>query len=390
MYPDLSYILYDLFGVGPDNWASVVKTFGLLLALSFLAAAWLLTLEMKRLEQAGIFKPVTVRTVEGEQPTGSYIAIQALVGALIGYKLLYALQNGAAFRADAASVILSPDGSMAGAVLGAALYGGYRYLQKKRKALPRPVEHARQVRPYELVGDITIVAAIAGLAGAKLFAIFESAASIKAFFRDPLGQLFSGSGLAIYGGLIVAFFAVYAFVKRRGFPMLHMMDAAAPPMIVGYAVGRLGCHFSGDGDWGIANTAAKPGWLSWLPDGLWSYSYPHNVLNEGVPIPGCTFHHCMELSPGVFPTPIYETVLALGILAILWALRRRLTAFPGMLFFLYMVLNGIERFFIEKIRVNEKLNVLGWEATQAEIISVLFVIVGVAGMYWARQRARKG
>ena len=142
-----------------------------------------------------------------------------------------------------------------------------------------------------MVGDIAITAAISGIIGAKVFALFEGPNAFSNFIRDPLGQLFSGAGLAIYGGLIVAFAVVFWYVRRRGLPVIRVMDAAAPAMIMGYAVGRLGCQFAGDGDWGIANTAAKPGWF-FLPDWAWAYDYPRNVLNEGIPIDGCIGHYC--------------------------------------------------------------------------------------------------
>src|SRR5690606_27947195 len=107
MYPDLSYILHGLFGIEPDNWASVIKTFGLLLAFAFLASAWILSLEMKRLTSEGILKPVQVKVIEGEAPTVQFAVIQALIGFVIGFKAVYIFQNSEAFLADAAAVLLS-------------------------------------------------------------------------------------------------------------------------------------------------------------------------------------------------------------------------------------------------------------------------------------------
>ena len=199
--------------------------------------------------------------------------------------------------------------------------------------------------------------------------------------QDPLDQLFSGTGLAVYGGLIVAFFSVLYFIRSKGLDAWHMMDAAAPAIITGYAVGRIGCQLSGDGDWGIPNPHPKPNWLSWLPDNLWSQTYPHNVLNTGEPMPDCTWQYCHELAVGVYPTPIYETIMGFFILALLWFLRKRFSA-TGLIFFLYMILNGVERFFIEKIRVNDKIMIVGQEWTQAELISSAFISVGIVGFWW--------
>ena len=231
---------------------------------------------------------------------------------------------------------------------------------------------------HEKVGDITLMAAFSGVVGAKLFAIIESADTFKAFLRDPIQTLISGSGLAIYGGLIVAFLAVTWYVRRLGIRPIHIMDATAPALMVGYGVGRLGCQLSGDGDWGIVSQMPKPSWAGWIPDLLWGQTYPRNVLNEGVEMADCTWKYCHQLAHPVYPTPIYETILAFIIVGILWALRKKLTK-AGQLFFLYCFLNGVERFFIEKIRVNDKLHIAGMSFTQAELISFLLIFIGIAG-----------
>jgi prolipoprotein diacylglyceryltransferase len=151
------------------------------------------------------------------------------------------------------------------------------------------------------------------------------------------------------------------------------------------------------------NTLAQPTWW-FLPDWVWAFDYPNTVVeyinpasgNHIVDIPDCSGyvtaagerpHYCGKLAKAVFPTPIYETVLSLGIFGILWALRKRI-ATPGMIFFLYCVFNGFERFWIEKIRVNDKLDVLGIHATQAEIISTLLFFIGMIGcvyLWWNRR-----
>jgi phosphatidylglycerol---prolipoprotein diacylglyceryl transferase len=382
MYPDFSYILHAIFGTEPDNAFSIIKTFGLMLAAAFLVSAVILSLELKRKTNEGIFKPITEIVVEGLKPSINFIITQLIIGFILGFKLVYVFMNFDEFRSDAAGVLLSTKGNFGAGILVAALYAAYQYYSKNKKALPKPIEKKVVIQPVQLVGDITMIAAISGLIGAKIFALFESTETIKAFFQDPLGQLLSGSGLAIYGGLIVAFFSVLYYIRKKGLGSLHMMDTAAPAIITGYAVGRIGCQLSGDGDWGIDNPNPKPDWLSWLPDNLWVQTYPHNVINAGDPIPGCTWEYCMQLNPGVYPTPIYETVMGFMILGILWSLRKRIKI-PGMIFFIYMVLNGVERFFIEKIRVNDKIHLFGGAYSQAEIISVLFIIAGIAGGIWA-------
>jgi phosphatidylglycerol---prolipoprotein diacylglyceryl transferase len=310
MYPDLSYILHDLFGTSVDNWTSIVKTFGLFLALSFLTAAYLLYLELKRKADEGLFVPHDTKDENGK---------------------------------------------------------------------------IKEAYPHDRVGDITMVAALSGLAGAKIFAVLESMDNIKSFMSDPFGTLFSGSGLAMYGGLIGGFIGVYWFVtKKLKMNALYMMDAVAVGLIMAYATGRIGCQLSGDGDWGIISGAQPTWWF--LPDWLWAYDYPRNVINSsGHPheiLQNFTGHYNTRLAPSVFPTPIYETIASSLIGGFLWSIRKSLKA-PGVLFMLYLIFNGIERFCIEKIRVNDKL-AGGW--TQAEIIAVALIVIGILGGFLLQKK----
>jgi prolipoprotein diacylglyceryl transferase len=378
MYPDLSYLFHDLFGSAPDNWLSVFKTFGVFLILAFIASAYVLKAELKRKESEGLLSGHTEKIRMGFPATTGEILQNALFGFIIGFKLPYILMHFDEFRPDPASVLLSLKGTFLWGLLGAALFGFLRYWDHKKKQLAKPLMKEETVMPHQRVGDITILAAISGLIGARLFSIVESEENIKAFIKDPLDQLLSGSGLAIYGGLILAFIVVYAYIKRKGMKPIHVMDAVAPALIMGYAVGRLGCQFSGDGDWGIVNTNPIPSWW-FLPDWAWAYDYPHNVLNEGIQIEGCIWEYCRHLADPVFPTPVYETFFSLVIFGILWALRKRIRI-AGFIFFLYVFLNGVERFFIEKIRTNPDITLFGIEATQAEYVAFLLIVAGLAGM----------
>jgi len=152
-------------------------------------------------------------------------------------------------------------------------------------------------------------------------------------------------------------------------------------MILAYAVGRIGCQMAGDGDWGIVNANPKPSFLGFLPDWMWSFGYPHNVEHAGIPIPGCMGDYCTVLSPGVYPTPFYETIMGLIIFFILWSMRKKIHA-SGVLFCWYLVFNGIERFLIELIRVNIKYHFFGIDATQAQLIAPLFFLAGVIGIFY--------
>jgi prolipoprotein diacylglyceryltransferase len=145
--------------------------------------------------------------------------------------------------------------------------------------------------------------------------------------------------------------------------------------MLAYGIGRIGCQVAGDGDWGIVNTYSKP--LSWIPDWLWAYDYPHNVNKEGVPLLNCTWgDYCYHLPAPVFPTPLYEIAMALLLFALLWSIRKKVKV-TGRLFAIYLIANGIERFLIEHIRVNTKYDIFGFHPTQAEIISSCLIVFGI-------------
>jgi phosphatidylglycerol:prolipoprotein diacylglycerol transferase len=201
---------------------------------------------------------------------------------------------------------------------------------------------------------------VAGVLGSKLFTFLGNP---EPFLLHPARELFSLDGLTFYGGLIVAAGAILWYVRRRGLSMRHVVDAAAPGLMLGYGIGRIGCHLAGDGDWGIAaNLAAKP---DWLPLWLWAETYPQAVV--GPP------------EQPVYPTPIYEAAAAALLFAVLWALRTHPYR-TGWLFSLYLVFNGVERFLIEKIRVTAEYQLLGFSPTQAQIIAVGLFVAGIAGL----------
>ncbi|MEO1627504.1 MAG: prolipoprotein diacylglyceryl transferase family protein, partial [Bacteroidota bacterium] len=376
MYPDLSYILHALIGTQPDNAFSIVKTFGLLLVIAILTAALILDREVRRKEKEGLLKPITVKIVKGQPASITDLLLNALLGFVLGFKFFYIIGHFADFQLDPAAIILSAKGNWPGGIVLAIAFAGLKWWEKNKQKLDKPVTRDMTVYPHDRIGDITVMAAISGVIGAKLFAIGEDLDILlkgEVSFSEFLGQLLSGSGLAIYGGLIVAFFVIFFYLRSKNIPTIHFMDAVAPALIVSYGVGRMGCHLSGDGDWGIpSDLAQRPDWLSWSPDWLWSFNYPHNVLDRGSAIADCTWRYCRQLDQGVYPTSVYEFVMALLIGLFLWSIRKRVKI-PGMLFFIYLIFNGVERFWIEKIRVNERYDVLGMQSTQAEFISVILM-----------------
>lgn len=225
------------------------------------------------------------------------------------------------------------------------------------------------VPPQDVADDLVILVAIVGVIGARVFSVLEDPAD---FLADPVGVLLSRSGFTYYGGFIFGLVAGTLYVRRKRLPVRLVLDAVAPAVAVGYGIGRLGCQIAGDGDWGIAaNMALKP---QWLPAWWWAQTYEHNALGVSIP------------PPGVYPTPVYESLVAFGAFAILWSLRKHPFQ-AGWLFSLYLVLTGIARLAIEQIRVNPVMHIGGIALTQAEIISTVVLIAGVAGL--ARYSGRR-
>jgi prolipoprotein diacylglyceryl transferase len=264
------------------------------------------------------------------------------------------------------------------------LFAGLKWWDKNKSKLAKPEKRTVRIWPHDRVGEITIIALIFGLIGAKLFDIFEN---WKGFVEKPSDYLFSASGLTWYGGLICAALGIWIYARKYKISFWHLNDSAAPALMLAYAIGRIGCQVAGDGDWGIeSNLANKP---SFLPDWMWSYTYPNNVNGEGaIKIAGCEGKYCNELAQGVYPTPLYEVIVCTILFFVLWSFRKKLKV-PGTLFALYLILNGFERFFVEKIRVNIKLDIFGLHPTQAEVISSLLIISGVILWIVLKRRARQ-
>ena len=236
--------------------------------------------------------------------------------------------------------------------------GGVRMKVEDGKGKPR----TREESPSAILGTVTVMAVLLGIAGSKLFHILEN---LDDFAHDPFGMIFSTGGLSFYGGLIVAGVSIALYLRKKSVAKWAFADAIAPGLMLAYGIGRIGCHLAGDGDWGIvADMSARP---SWVPNWLWAETYPNNIL--GIDLP----------DPGVYPTSIYEFVFAAFLFGVLWVYRKHPYR-NGWLFSFYLVLNGVERFMIEQIRVNNLFEFAGITFTQAEFIAVLMVVGGFIGL----------
>ena len=380
MYPNLYYAFRDLFNV---EWQPLrfINSFGFFVAISFILAAVTLSAELRRKSKQGLLQPTEVQVMVGKPASFIDLFLNFLLGFVLGYKILALFIMNKSVTDDPQAFIFSDRGSWPAGIALGLLFAGLKWWEKRKQVLEKPEMRKIRIWPQDRVGELTILALVFGLIGAKLFDAFEN---WNDFIKDP-SILFSAEGLTFYGGLICAALAIWWYAKKHKIGFWHLNDAAAPGLMLAYSVGRIGCQVSGDGDWGIVNTNPKP--FSWLPDWMWGYTYPHNVarMDSTNPIPGCNDKYCFELAQPHYPTPFYETIMAFILFLLLWSLRKRLKI-PGTLFVLYLIVNGLERFFIEKIRVNTKMNVFGVEFTQAELISSLLVISGVVLWFYLRKR----
>lgn len=424
MYPNLYFFFKEVFGVEWE-WARFLNSFGFFVALAFIAAAMVLTKGLQIKEKKGLLSPKEEKREFGKPASAGELISNAVLGFLMGYKIIGAFMV-AGSGVNPQEFIFSSKGSWGAGIFLAALFAGLRWYEKNKEKAAKPEVRMVRVWPHERVGDITVLAAVFGFSGAKVFHNLEN---WNDFVADPVGALLSFSGLTFYGGLICAAIAIIVYSKRKGISLRHLADAMGPALMLAYAIGRIGCQVAGDGDWGIPNSAyvadstgtvrlAAPGEFeatleknktyyleqefrgsklneiphtafkapSFLPVWMVAYTYPHNVNSMGARLADCTdVEHCNYLPVPVFPTPFYETVASLLFFGLLIFFRRKIKL-PGALFCLYLIMNGTERFFVELIRVNTKYDFGFIKPTQAELISTGLVLLGVVLYFVCKRR----
>jgi prolipoprotein diacylglyceryltransferase len=433
MYPNLYFVFKDWFG-WEINAFKIFYTFGIFVAIAFIVSAYILSKELKRKEKQGLLLPREETITTGKPASLLELLINGLVGFLFGYKLIGAFMASRHAGIDLQQYIFSSEGSWLGGLIIAAALIYLKYKEKDKQKLPQPEKRTIRIWPHDRVGDIVIFALIFGIIGAK---IFDNLENWDRFIADPIANLIAPSGLTFYGGLIFATVAILMYARKKGIGILHLIDAAAPVLMIAYAIGRMGCQSAGDGDWGIFNSAyvsdvpghvvpatpdefqqklkqystyflagtvTDPNGLTtmvtdrietsldkvphksfrgpkWLPAWMFAFTFPHNVNEDGILLPDCNGKYCRALPLPVFPTSLYEILACFILFFSLWAIRKKIKV-PGVLFCIYLIMNGVERFLIETIRVNTTYSIFGIHPTQAELISAALVITGIIGIIY--------
>jgi len=196
----------------------------------------------------------------------------------------------------------------------------------------------------EIASNFIFWGAIGGIVGAKIFYMLEF---FQEFLQDPMGMIFSGAGLVFHGGLIGGTIAVVTVIMLAKKPLGEYADIIGPVLLIGQGLGRVGCFFAG----------CCHGEACSLP---WAVTFPYASPPANYP---------------VHPTQLYETFINIALFFVLVKLvRPRLKKYSGMTFAAYMMLAGLERFFIEFIRVNPR---VAWGLSSAQFTSVGIFISGL-------------
>ncbi len=190
-----------------------------------------------------------------------------------------------------------------------------------------------------------------GIAGSKLWFAVESVVRNPGL---PIWEpLFSRGGITWYGGLVGGAAMVLWSAHRAGLPLVTVMNAAAPALAIGQALGRVGCFLVGD-DYGR------------LTDLPWGIAFPDGVD---------------PITERVHPTQLYEIAWLSLVALLLWRRRGR----SPFLFGEYLILQASGRLWIEIVRTNPPL--LG-PLTNAQVVALGCIVGGLVA--WLRAARRAG
>jgi len=219
------------------------------------------------------------------------------------------------------------------------------------------------IDPYNVIA----IVAIAGILGAKVWHVVDTPADrLTPEILKSIWSVFGWfrGGFAWFGGFVAGITTLLLLARKYRVSMLTMLDVASSAAAIGYAVGRIGCLVSGDGDYGIRTS---------LP---WGMSFPNGLV---------------PTLDRVHPTPIYEFLAGVLIFWYIWRRGTRAIQHPqaaGVITGEFLILSGIERFLVEFIRINRLTQPLILGMSNAQLAALLTAIAGAILLIVVRRRFR--
>jgi phosphatidylglycerol:prolipoprotein diacylglycerol transferase len=216
-------------------------------------------------------------------------------------------------------------------------------------------EAARKGLSTDAVADLAIWVILGGIAGARLVHVVDR---WDLYAASPLQILaIHNGGLAIEGAILGGALAGGLVAWRQKLPVRRLFDAAAPGLVLGQAIGRLGCLVTGD-------ALGRP------TDGTWGIVY----LNPGAMAP--------QLGIAYQPVFFYELLWDLAVFAIVWSLRKRVAP-DGRLFALYLGLYAVGKFTLTFFRTE---TIWFWGLQEAQLLAIVALVSAAIWVTWGQPR----
>lgn len=187
---------------------------------------------------------------------------------------------------------------------------------------------------------------VGGIIGARLFHVLDH---LDYYLANPaeIPAIWEG-GIAVYGAFVGGIVGGWIAARAEGLPTWPLLDAAASAMLVGQAIGRLGCLSNGDA-WGAPCGTSGLGICV-------TYTNPNDLIPA--PLLGVPTH----------AYPIYEIAAEVALLALLWVLRRQLAALPGQTFLVAAIGYALIRFGLTFFRQE---TIILWGLQEAQVIALI-------------------
>jgi prolipoprotein diacylglyceryltransferase len=196
------------------------------------------------------------------------------------------------------------------------------------------------------------------------------------------------TGYSFMGALLASILGAYLFCRYYKLPLLKILDASTFALSIGYAIGRMGCHLSGDGDWGDPNLYPIPKWW-FLPDWLWAFDYPHNAINAGQIMTFCNEPYCCKLSQPVYPTSFYESICTVLLIGVLLCFKKNYKMRDGTRFCLYLLGFGIIRFAAEFLKNTTKIKIINFYLSYTQLLLLFSIPFFIILLRWKHADMKK-